>query len=89
MRDNVESQTFPLIIKALSMNYSKITCFAVCAVLLCSNAQAAEPAFDPGIKSGKKAPPFQLKDQTGKEHSLEQLLKKGNTALVFYRSADW
>ncbi len=41
------------------------------------------------ISVGDKAPPFRLKDQNGEEHSLEDLLKKGNVALVFYRSADW
>ncbi len=42
-----------------------------------------------GLKVGSKAPALKLKDQNGKEHSLESLLKKGNVALVFYRSADW
>ena len=37
----------------------------------------------------KKAPAFKLKDQSGKEQSLEGLLKKKNVALVFYRSASW
>ncbi len=40
-------------------------------------------------KKTKKAPDFQLKDQAGKERSLKELLKKGNVALVFYRSASW
>ena len=38
---------------------------------------------------GAKAPSFTLKDQDGKERSLDELLKKGNVALVFYRSAGW
>ncbi len=38
---------------------------------------------------GEKAPRFTLKDQEGKERSLDELLKKGKVALVFYRSADW
>jgi cytochrome oxidase Cu insertion factor (SCO1/SenC/PrrC family) len=42
-----------------------------------------------GVKVGEKAPKFTLKDQEGKERSLDDLLKKGNVALVFYRSADW
>ncbi len=42
-----------------------------------------------GLKVGAKAPPFTLKDQDGKERSLDELLKKGKVALVFYRSADW
>ena len=42
-----------------------------------------------GLKVGAKAPSFSLKDQQGKERSLDELLKKGKVALVFYRSADW
>jgi cytochrome oxidase Cu insertion factor (SCO1/SenC/PrrC family) len=42
-----------------------------------------------GLKVGEKAPKFTLKDQEGKERSLDDLLKKGKVALVFYRSADW
>jgi peroxiredoxin len=42
-----------------------------------------------GLKVGSKAPAFTLKDQAGKERSLEEFLKKGNVALVFYRSAGW
>ena len=51
----------------------------------------AKPAPDEqtGLKVGEKAPKFTLKDQDGKERSLDELLKKGKVALVFYRSADW
>ena len=42
-----------------------------------------------GLKVGAKAPSFSLKDQQGKERSLDEFLKKGKVALVFYRSADW
>ena len=42
-----------------------------------------------GLAIGSKAPAFTLKDQNGREVSLDSLLKKGPTALVFYRSADW
>ena len=42
-----------------------------------------------GIKIGEHAPEFTLKDQEGKKRSLDDLLKKGKVALVFYRSADW
>jgi cytochrome oxidase Cu insertion factor (SCO1/SenC/PrrC family) len=47
------------------------------------------PEEQTGVKVGTKAPPFTLKDQEGKERSLDELLKKGKVALVFYRSADW
>ena len=50
-----------------------------------------KPASDEhtGLKIGEKAPEFTLKDQEGKDRSLDDLLKKGKVALVFYRSADW
>jgi cytochrome oxidase Cu insertion factor (SCO1/SenC/PrrC family) len=48
--------------------------------------KAPEP---PGIAVGEKAPSFKLKDQKGEERSLDDLLKKGKVALVFYRSAKW
>ncbi len=43
----------------------------------------------PGPDIGSKAPEFTLIDSTGEKHTLSDLLKKGNVALVFYRSADW
>ena len=42
-----------------------------------------------GLKVGAMAPKFTLKDQEGKERSLDEFLAKGKVALVFYRSADW
>ena len=42
-----------------------------------------------GLETGKKAPSFTLKNHDGEELSLDAILKKGPTALVFYRSADW
>jgi cytochrome oxidase Cu insertion factor (SCO1/SenC/PrrC family) len=54
--------------------------------LAAENAAAGE---DHGLGIGEKAPRFTLKDQNGKERSLDELLKKGNVALVFYRSASW
>jgi cytochrome oxidase Cu insertion factor (SCO1/SenC/PrrC family) len=47
------------------------------------------PEEQTGLKVGEKAPRFTLKDQEGKERSLDDLLKKGKVALVFFRSADW
>lgn len=63
------------------------------AVSLCA-ALAAATAADPppektGLKVGEKAPNFTLKDQSGKEHALKDLIKDGPVALVFYRSAKW
>ena len=42
-----------------------------------------------GLSLGEKAPGFVLKDQEGQPRSLDELLRKGKVALVFYRSADW
>jgi cytochrome oxidase Cu insertion factor (SCO1/SenC/PrrC family) len=47
------------------------------------------PEEQTGLKVGTKAPTFTLKDQEGKERTLDEFLKKGKVALVFYRSADW
>jgi hypothetical protein len=47
------------------------------------------PEEQTGLQVGAKAPSFALNDQEGKERSLDELLKKGKVALVFYRSADW
>jgi peroxiredoxin len=51
--------------------------------------QTARGQDKTGPAIGTKAPAFKLKDQTGKERSLEEFLKKGKVALVFYRSAGW
>ena len=50
---------------------------------------ASSATGQPGLEVGAQAPKFTLKDQDGKERSLDEFLKKGKVALVFYRSADW
>ena len=47
------------------------------------------PEEQTGLKVGESAPKFTLKDQEGRARSLDEFLKKGEVALVFYRSADW
>lgn len=62
------------------------------ALLLAAGAVFAAdsaPEEKTGLNVGEKAPEFKLKDQTGEERSLTALLKDGNVALVFYRSASW
>jgi cytochrome oxidase Cu insertion factor (SCO1/SenC/PrrC family) len=54
-----------------------------------SVGKAPAPPAGSRMAVGQRAPSFRLKDQHGQEQSLEQLLAKGNVALVFYRSADW
>lgn len=65
--------------------------WGVVVTLIGTVAVAADPAPEAktGLKVGEKAPEFKLKDQTGTERSLADLLKDGNVALVFFRSADW
>jgi hypothetical protein len=59
--------------------------------LVTSVAPAVDPVIDgkSGLKVSENAPPFKLKDQDGKERTLEEFMKKGVVALVFYRSAGW
>ena len=52
------------------------------------SGQAAEE-FEKGLAIGTAAPEFTLKDQNGKDRSLEDLRKEGRIALVFHRSAKW
>jgi cytochrome oxidase Cu insertion factor (SCO1/SenC/PrrC family) len=47
------------------------------------------PEEQTGLKVGEKALAFTLKDQDGRQRTLDELLKKGKVALVFFRSADW
>lgn len=41
------------------------------------------------LRVGEAGPAFALKDQNGREVSLDSLLKKGPVALVFFRSSEW
>ena len=36
-----------------------------------------------------QSPRLQAKDQNGEDRDLDEFLKKGKVALVFYRSASW
>jgi cytochrome oxidase Cu insertion factor (SCO1/SenC/PrrC family) len=69
--------------------------FAVVIVLLAApagwpqdHAQPA-PAANTGLPIGARAPRFTLEDQHGRQRSLDEFLRNGKVALVFYRSADW
>ncbi len=66
----------------------------VCTLLVAAAALPQEkgkqaPDEKSGLKAGEKAPNFTLKDQDGKDRTLDEFVKKGKVALVFYRSADW
>jgi hypothetical protein len=69
------------------------TAALVCGLLLgtlpASGWADDAPDEKTGPRTGTRAPSFILKDQNGKERSLSELLEKGPTALVFYRSASW
>lgn len=42
-----------------------------------------------GLAVGEKAPAFSLRDQFGREQTLESLKGANGTVLLFFRSADW
>ena len=58
------------------------------AMVLASTGLAAAADPEP-LAVGQKAPSVKLKDQDGVERSLDEFLKQGKVAIVFYRSADW
>ena len=69
------------------------TAVLVSGLLLATTAASSKaddaPDEKTGLTVGTKAPAFSLKDQKGDERSLDDFLKKGPVALVFYRSANW
>jgi cytochrome oxidase Cu insertion factor (SCO1/SenC/PrrC family) len=76
--------------KEIRMRTVLCTTLAV-GLALATTAPAADPPPEEktGLKVGEKAPAFKLKDQAGKERTLEEFVKQGKVALVFYRSAGW
>ena len=50
---------------------------------------SVEPLTSFGLATGKKAPPFSLRDQFGQTQTLESLKSAHGTVLLFFRSADW
>jgi hypothetical protein len=74
----------------MRMLWRFVVCIAATLPLVSASAADKEPAPDKtGLKVGEKAPTFTLKDQAGKERSLDEFLKTGKVAIVFYRSAAW
>jgi hypothetical protein len=72
------------------MKLRKLALACALAIALPIATRAAETDVDnTGIKIGEKAPLFALKDQSGKERKLDEFLKNGKVAIVFYRSASW
>jgi cytochrome oxidase Cu insertion factor (SCO1/SenC/PrrC family) len=81
--------------RALRSSPIRSMALAAAVVLLASPTARSQgqpkpaPEEQTGPKVGAKAPKFTLKDQQGRERSLDEFLGKGKVALVFYRSADW
>jgi len=78
--------------------FTRRSALAIALTLLAATTSVAQergkaaPEALSGLKVGEKAPRFTLKDQEGKDRSLDEFLGKGpgkKVALVFYRSADW
>ena len=69
------------------MIFRRTICLAAATGWLLA-ASSATHAASP-IEVGQAAPKFALKNQAGKETTLDELLQNGPVALVFYRSADW
>jgi peroxiredoxin len=42
-----------------------------------------------GAEVGTKAPGFNLKDQNDQDVSLDDLIRTGPVAIIFFRSASW
>jgi len=68
---------------------SSTPCALLLGLLAAAAAAGQAPDEKTGLKIGAKAPTFLLQDQNGKERSLDEFLKKGKVALVFFRSASW
>lgn len=64
-----------------------VLALGVVSLTACGATSAADSALGPAI--GKEAPAFELVDQHGNKRGLAEFTKKGKTALVFFRSADW
>ena len=63
--------------------------FGCALVTMLASLNLAAAADPEPLAVGQKALSFKLKDQDGVERSLDDFLKQGKVAIVFYRSADW
>ena len=63
--------------------------FFMFVITLSLAAIATVAAGDDGLEIGTSAPAFSLVSQDEQIISLENLLKDGPVAIVFYRSAAW
>ncbi len=76
---------------ALAATLTLATALALvsCAAAWPQQTPRPAPPEKSGLETGTKAPAFTLPDQAGKPRTLDEFLKQGKVALVFYRSADW
>lgn len=72
-----------------NINMGTCACFGCALVMMLTSVNLAAAADPKPLAVGQKAPSFKLKDQDGVERSLDDFLKQGKVAIVFYRSADW
>lgn len=71
------------------MRFGRALAVGASVVALAAGGRAQPPEDKTGPKVGAPAPAFKLKDQAGKERSLDEFTKAGPVAVVFHRSADW
>jgi hypothetical protein len=67
----------------------RLSVFAALIIVGMSRGADTTPVKMPGVPVGGHAPRFRLKDQNGSERDLNEFLKKGKVAVVFYRSVRW
>lgn len=75
------------------MKFLWAICLSLC-FLASSFAQKSPPSEQPaspaiGLAVGQKAPAFSLRDQFGRDQTLELLKGPKGTVVLFFRSADW
>jgi len=69
--------------------FTRFLAIAALAASFGAQAQHHPTSSDHPLKVGSKAPSFTLKDQTGRNQSLDAMLKNGKVAVIFHRSANW
>lgn len=70
-------------------HYSLIAALVCCLGVSDSRAEVGSPDKEIGLSVGEQGPDLTLRDQSGQSRTLVDLHRKGITALLFYRSADW
>lgn len=58
-------------------------------ITMASPARAQQTALPTTPRAGGKIPPFQARDQFGRNQTLDSLTGPQGLVLLFFRSADW